>query len=83
MIKPLLRLVQARSPNPADTCFEMALWELMLTFNEIGCEYSHHKWGQWFIDSCEYDSYTRTPKQEAKWLEVVERYLRNFEKDIK
>lgn len=82
MIKPILRLVQARSPNPDDTCFEMLLRKCELTFNEIGCAYSH-KWKQWFIDSSEYDSYTRTPEQEAKWLKVVEQYLRNFEKDIK
>ena len=82
MIKPALRLVQARSPNPADTCFEMLLRKYELTFNEIGCEYSHN-WRQWFIDSCEYDSYTRTPKQEAQWLKVVEQYVRNFEEDIK
>lgn len=82
MIKSILRLVQARSPKPTDTCFEMMLRKYELTFNEIGCEYSQ-RWGQWFIDSYEYDSYTRILKQEAIWLKVVERFLRNFEKDIK
>lgn len=84
MIKPSLCLIQARSTNPDDTCFVTGLWGLVLTFNEINCEYSQ-KWKRWIIESSEYeyDSYTRTPEQEAIWLKVVEQYLRNFEKDIK